>query len=251
MRPLLRFAEMELHAPAQRPTPPRASRDIRRTHARRSAAACAAGAGGGLRDRARAGRHLLHGRDARTLQLEPRHPLGRVAARPRRRRPGDKGRVDLLLADRPRQGRAGACTPCRASASPRPRPACRAAAAPVARPSRARASVDAPRAAGRGHLARDPGRRQPTDPPLLVSTFRSDPSEYPRLVAGVAWINTSQHHGLDVRGAPGALGATALAAARWRSRRAIATGCWRRSTAASSSPTPAAAGRCTVGPTPR
>jgi hypothetical protein len=31
-----------------------------------------------------------------------------------------------------------------------------------------------------------------TDPPLLVSTFRSDPSEYPRLVAGVAWINTSR-----------------------------------------------------------
>jgi hypothetical protein len=30
------------------------------------------------------------------------------------------------------------------------------------------------------------------DPPLLVSTFRSDPSEYPRLVAGVAWINTSR-----------------------------------------------------------
>jgi hypothetical protein len=31
-----------------------------------------------------------------------------------------------------------------------------------------------------------------TDPPLLVTTFRSDPSEYPRLVAGVAWINTSR-----------------------------------------------------------
>jgi hypothetical protein len=30
------------------------------------------------------------------------------------------------------------------------------------------------------------------DPPLLVSTFRSDPAEYPRLVAGVAWINTSR-----------------------------------------------------------
>jgi hypothetical protein len=28
------------------------------------------------------------------------------------------------------------------------------------------------------------------NPPLLVSTFRSDPSEYPRLVAGVAWIDT-------------------------------------------------------------
>jgi hypothetical protein len=31
-----------------------------------------------------------------------------------------------------------------------------------------------------------------SDPPLLVTTFRSDPSEYPRLVAGVAWINTSR-----------------------------------------------------------
>jgi hypothetical protein len=30
------------------------------------------------------------------------------------------------------------------------------------------------------------------DPPLLVTSFRSDPSEYPRLVAGVAWINTSR-----------------------------------------------------------
>ncbi len=31
-----------------------------------------------------------------------------------------------------------------------------------------------------------------TDPPLLVSTFRSDPAEYPQLVAGVAWINTAR-----------------------------------------------------------
>ncbi len=31
-----------------------------------------------------------------------------------------------------------------------------------------------------------------SDPPLLVTTFRSDPSEFPRLVAGVAWINTSR-----------------------------------------------------------
>ena len=31
-----------------------------------------------------------------------------------------------------------------------------------------------------------------TDSPLLVTTFRSDPAEYPRLVAGVAWINTSR-----------------------------------------------------------
>lgn len=31
-----------------------------------------------------------------------------------------------------------------------------------------------------------------SDPPLLVTTFRSDPAEYPRLVAGVAWIDTSR-----------------------------------------------------------
>ena len=31
-----------------------------------------------------------------------------------------------------------------------------------------------------------------TRPPLLVTTFRSNPAEYPRLVAGVAWINTSR-----------------------------------------------------------
>jgi hypothetical protein len=29
-------------------------------------------------------------------------------------------------------------------------------------------------------------------PPLLVTTFRSNPAEYPRLVAGVAWINTAR-----------------------------------------------------------
>ena len=34
-------------------------------------------------------------------------------------------------------------------------------------------------------------RESRNDPPLLVTTFRSDPAEYPRLVAGVAWINTS------------------------------------------------------------
>src|SRR5262249_16342673 len=39
--------------------------------------------------------------------------------------------------------------------------------------------------------ATQPGESR-TDPPLLVTTFRSDPSEYPRLVAGVAWINTSR-----------------------------------------------------------
>jgi hypothetical protein len=29
-------------------------------------------------------------------------------------------------------------------------------------------------------------------PPILVTTFRSEPAEYPRLVAGVAWIDTSR-----------------------------------------------------------
>ena len=31
-----------------------------------------------------------------------------------------------------------------------------------------------------------------SDPALLVTTFRSDPAEYPQLIAGVAWINTSR-----------------------------------------------------------
>lgn len=39
-----------------------------------------------------------------------------------------------------------------------------------------------------------------TDPPLLISTFRSDPSEYPRLVAGVAWIDP---HRTDIQLFPG------------------------------------------------
>ena len=30
------------------------------------------------------------------------------------------------------------------------------------------------------------------NPPLLVSTFRGEPAEYPRLVAGVAWIDTAR-----------------------------------------------------------
>ena len=36
-----------------------------------------------------------------------------------------------------------------------------------------------------------PRRRVKADPPLLLTTLR-DPAEYPRLVAGVAWINTSR-----------------------------------------------------------
>jgi hypothetical protein len=35
-------------------------------------------------------------------------------------------------------------------------------------------------------------RNAGADPPLLVSTFRSEPAEYPRLVAGVAWIDPSR-----------------------------------------------------------
>jgi hypothetical protein len=31
---------------------------------------------------------------------------------------------------------------------------------------------------------------QGVNPPLLLTTFRSEPTEYPRIVAGVAWINT-------------------------------------------------------------
>jgi hypothetical protein len=61
----------------------------------------------------------------------------------------------------------------------------------VDRPPRLRA-LSYPPLPGEGvwHATRPHESR--SDPPLLVSTFRSDPSEYPRLVAGVAWINTSR-----------------------------------------------------------
>ena len=66
-----------------------------------------------------------------------------------------------------------------------------AAAKLVDRPLRIR-PLTAPALAGEGVWhATQPGASR-DDPPLLVTTFRSDPAEYPRLVAGVAWINTSR-----------------------------------------------------------
>src|SRR5271167_99422 len=65
----------------------------------------------GLPARAHARPRLLHGHDARTIQLEPRHPLGRVAARSRSGGAGDDGRVGVLQPDRPQQGRSCAESP--------------------------------------------------------------------------------------------------------------------------------------------
>jgi hypothetical protein len=67
--------------------------------------------------------------------------------------------------------------------------------APVAqafyRPPRVQPPLARPALPGEGVWHPTQVGESSTDPPLLVSTFRSDPSEYPRLVAGVAWINTS------------------------------------------------------------
>ncbi len=65
------------------------------------------------------------------------------------------------------------------------------AATVVDRPPRIR-PLTRPALPGEGiWRATQPGASR-SDPPLLVTTFRSDPAEYPRLVAGVAWINTSR-----------------------------------------------------------
>ncbi len=64
-------------------------------------------------------------------------------------------------------------------------------AAVVDRPARVRPLGGRP-LAGEGVWRPTQVGESPTDPPLLVTTFRSDPTEYPRLVAGVAWINTSR-----------------------------------------------------------
>jgi hypothetical protein len=60
----------------------------------------------------------------------------------------------------------------------------------VDRPARI-ASLTQPALPGEGIWNGTLEHESRTDPPLLVTTFRSDPAEYPRLVAGVAWINTS------------------------------------------------------------
>jgi hypothetical protein len=60
----------------------------------------------------------------------------------------------------------------------------------VDRPQRI-APLAAPALPGEGIWSGTLEHESRNDPPLLVTTFRSDPSEYPRLVAGVAWINTS------------------------------------------------------------
>jgi hypothetical protein len=65
-----------------------------------------------------------------------------------------------------------------------------AAAVVVDRPPRI-APLSTPALPGEGVWQAIRRNESRNDPPVLVSTFRSDPSEYPRLVAGVAWINTS------------------------------------------------------------
>ncbi len=61
----------------------------------------------------------------------------------------------------------------------------------VDRPARI-APLTRPALPGEGVWSGTLAKESRNDPPLLVTTFRSDPSEYPRLVAGVAWINTSR-----------------------------------------------------------
>ncbi len=61
----------------------------------------------------------------------------------------------------------------------------------VDRPARI-AALTSPALPGEGSWSGTLLNESRNDPPLLVTTFRSDPSEYPRLVAGVAWINTSR-----------------------------------------------------------
>ena len=99
------------------------------------------------------------------------------------------------------------------------------------------APVISPALAGRGRVAREPGRWSRGAAPVLVTTFRPDPN-YPQMVAGVAWID---HTRTSAGAVPGPVRATERRQpARGGAAPACARGCWRRSTAASSSRTPAA-----------
>jgi hypothetical protein len=64
-------------------------------------------------------------------------------------------------------------------------------AASAVLPTRIR-PLTSPALPGEGVWHRTSSSESRIDPPLLVSTFRNEPLEYPRLVAGVAWINTSR-----------------------------------------------------------
>ena len=65
-------------------------------------------------------------------------------------------------------------------------------AAPLVDRPRAVRALTRPVLAGEGVWQPSRASESRTDPPLLLTTYRSDPAEYPRLVAGVAWINTSR-----------------------------------------------------------
>jgi hypothetical protein len=65
-----------------------------------------------------------------------------------------------------------------------------AAGKAVERPTRVRPLTAIDPLAGEGVWHTTQRGESQTQPPLLVTTFRSDPAEYPRLLAGVAWINT-------------------------------------------------------------
>ena len=110
----------------------------------------------------------------RSLELEPWHPDGRVAARQRRARPGQPGRVDLLLAERPGQGGPGAARAAvtgRESASTVRRPA--TATRPTTTGRRGSARCSTPRCPVRACGT----RRSPTAAatPVLITSFRPDP----------------------------------------------------------------------------
>ena len=97
------------------------------------------------------------------LQRHARHPHRGVAARQRGARTGQPGRVDLLLAERTREGRTGAATRCRTRPGSWPG----RSRGPQARPGLLPAAADPPGhppgAARRGRLARHVrGRRRPS-----------------------------------------------------------------------------------------
>ncbi len=167
-------------------------------------------------------RFLLPARDQPAVELELRDPHRRVAARQRRRGARREGGVHLLRAHRAEQGRPDAA---RAAAGGRRRRGHgRAAVAPAAN--------TAPRACTRCCTPRCPARAcgTPHAPAwkrtrrCSLTTLRNQP-EYPRVVAGLAWIDTKRTTRRAARRAPGAIGvAAARDDGRTRGRTATTAG---------------------------
>ena len=168
--------------------------------------------------RARAGRHLLRDGDEPEVELERGHPLGGVVARPRRRRAGLEGRVDLLLAERSGEGRGGVARAAAHGAGSARGARTRAGRRDRRSPGSDRAAGESS-AAGRGRVEPDVHGREPHRPRAARDDVPQRPRRIPAARRRGRMDQHLAHEDRAVRRPPGAGAANGRSVDRWRSRR--------------------------------